>query len=253
LTPSLLEKIHPNAKAGYDEFAIFEIGKGHDLDNSDDGTGVPIEFEKLAFVDGAQSRAVAKKSGEAYFKSSYFLQALIDDLHIDYSVEAIEKADAPFDSKRSAVILERSTGHHIGIIGEYTLKTIKSLKLSTLTAGFELDLEMLLKHAKKNSNYEVLSKYPKISQDISLKVTNETTYQMIATVIGEEVKSINQQSQTQTTVLPLDIFKNDTGDTHIAFRLIFNSLQRTLTTDEVSGYLHRVEAQLKSKLKAVRI
>ena len=76
---------------------------------------------------------------------------------------------------------------------------------------------------------------------------------MIAAVIDEEVKSINQQSQTQTTVLPLDIFKNDTGDTHIAFRLIFNSLQRTLTTDEVSEYLHQLEAQLKFKVKAIRI
>ena len=253
LTPSLLEKIHPNAKAGYDEFAIFEIGKGHDLDNSDDGTGVPIEFEKLAFVYSAQLKAVPKKSGEAYFKASYFLKALLDDLHIDYSIEAIKNAEAPFDPKRSAAILEKITGHNIGIIGEYTLKTIKGLKLSQITAGFELDLEMLIKHAKKNSNYEVLSKYPKISQDISLKVTSETTYQMIAAVIDEEVKSINQQSQTQTTVLPLDIFKNDTGDTHIAFRLIFNSLKRTLTTDEVSGFLHQIEAQLKSKLKAVRI
>jgi phenylalanyl-tRNA synthetase beta chain len=253
LTPSLLEKIHPNAKAGYDEFAIFEIGKGHDLDNSDDGAGVPIEFEKLAFVYSAQLKAVPKNSGEAYFKTSYFLKALLDDLHIDYSIEATNVAEAPFDSKRSAVILEKTTGHHIGLIGEYTLKTIKGLKLSKLTAGFELDLEMLLKHAQKNSNYEVLSKYPKISQDISLKVTNETTYQMIAAVIQEEVKSINQQSQTQTTILPLDIFKNESGDMHIAFRLIFNSLQRTLTTDEVSEYLHQVEAQLKSKLKAVRI
>ena len=72
-----------------------------------------------------------------------FLKALLDDLHRDYSIEAIKNADAPFDSKRSAAILEKTTGHNIGIIGEYTLKTIKGLKLSKLTAGFELDLEML--------------------------------------------------------------------------------------------------------------
>ncbi len=29
LAPSLLEKVHPNIKAGYDEFALFELGKAH--------------------------------------------------------------------------------------------------------------------------------------------------------------------------------------------------------------------------------
>lgn len=29
LTPSLLDKVHANIRAGYDEFALFEIGKSH--------------------------------------------------------------------------------------------------------------------------------------------------------------------------------------------------------------------------------
>jgi phenylalanyl-tRNA synthetase beta chain len=35
LTPNLLDKIHPNIKAGYDEFALFELGKSH-LKNDND-------------------------------------------------------------------------------------------------------------------------------------------------------------------------------------------------------------------------
>jgi len=253
LTPSLLEKIHSNAKAGYDEFAIFELGKGHSLENSDDGSGVPVEFEKLAFVYSAQTKAVSKNSGEAYFKASYFLQALLTNLRINYALEAVKNTEAPFDPKRSATILEKKTGQVIGTIGEYTLKTLKGLKLSKLTAGFELDLQVLLKHAQQNVNYEVLSKYPKISQDISLKVTGATTYQMIASVIDETVASINQDTKTQTTVQPLDIFMNEEGEKHTTFRLIFSSLQRTLTTEEVSGFLDRIDEQLTKKLGAIRI
>ncbi|HEY5152630.1 MAG TPA: phenylalanine--tRNA ligase subunit beta, partial [Candidatus Saccharimonadales bacterium] len=41
LIPSLLEKVHPNIKAGYDEFALFELGKTHSTDHGTDDDGLP--------------------------------------------------------------------------------------------------------------------------------------------------------------------------------------------------------------------
>lgn len=42
--PSLLDKVHANIKAGYDEFALFELSKMHNLDHIDDDAGLPARW-----------------------------------------------------------------------------------------------------------------------------------------------------------------------------------------------------------------
>ena len=253
LTPSLLEKVHSNAKAGFNEFAIFEIGKSHSTDYIDDGNGVPEEFQKLAFVYSAQSKVVPKGSGEAYFKSVYFLSSLMGSLHIEFELVPLASSVPPFDDNRSADIRIKGDGKIIGQIGEYNAKTIKHLKLSKYTSGFEIDLEMLLSHAKSSAKYSPLSKYPKITQDISLKIDNSVSYLKLRNSIRSVIDEINKATLTQTTVEPIDIYVNESNEKHVAFRLTFISHDRTLKTEEVSGYLDQVARELKSVLGAIRI
>ncbi|HSX34925.1 MAG TPA: phenylalanine--tRNA ligase subunit beta, partial [Candidatus Saccharimonadales bacterium] len=49
LTPSLLTMVHPNQKAGYDEFALFELGLAHNTNDYDED-GLPREINSLSFV-----------------------------------------------------------------------------------------------------------------------------------------------------------------------------------------------------------
>ena len=48
LMPSLLEKIHPNIKAGYDRFALFELGKAHTLGEFEANT-IPAYAPRLKY------------------------------------------------------------------------------------------------------------------------------------------------------------------------------------------------------------
>ncbi len=75
LTSSLLEKVHPNIKAGYDEFALFEIGKAHCAAQNFDADGLPQEFDALALIVTASGKA--KKTGAAYYGARKYLTNLV--------------------------------------------------------------------------------------------------------------------------------------------------------------------------------
>jgi phenylalanyl-tRNA synthetase beta chain len=67
LTPSLLEKVHPNIKAGFAEFALFEIGKGHNkLHRTDGEEKVPAEFQMLALTVASGQKS-AKQNGAPFY------------------------------------------------------------------------------------------------------------------------------------------------------------------------------------------
>ncbi|QQS19253.1 hypothetical protein IPL68_08075 [Candidatus Saccharibacteria bacterium] len=57
--PSLLDKVHGNIKAGHDEFALFELGKGHDKNLSDD-EGLPKELEYVELVYAAKNHMLVQ-------------------------------------------------------------------------------------------------------------------------------------------------------------------------------------------------
>lgn len=117
LTPSLLEKIHFNSKAGHNEFALFEIGKGHvvgEMSASEPET--PAELERLAFVFAANAKVEGSYSGAAYYQARAYLDYILVQLNLTDSVTIVpldptaydgytQTKIAYYDSSRAATIL----------------------------------------------------------------------------------------------------------------------------------------------------
>jgi phenylalanyl-tRNA synthetase beta chain len=106
LIPSLLEKIHPNVKAGYDRFALFEIGKGHDKDHLNDEK-LPEEFELLSLVYSASAKA--KPAGTAFYEAKAFLMQLASQLGLELTFKPVEELPkAPlaqvYEPRRAAMV-----------------------------------------------------------------------------------------------------------------------------------------------------
>src|SRR6266498_897527 len=78
LTPSLLDLVHANIKAGYGEFALFEMNNVHckiELDEE----GLPREFARVALVFAAEAKtAPLKYAGAAYYQARKYLMALLE-------------------------------------------------------------------------------------------------------------------------------------------------------------------------------
>lgn len=256
--PSLLDKIYPNIRAGYDQFALFELGKGHNKKQPTDGVEkVPTEFNMLALAVTDSGKSANKNSGAAFFQAKAILDFLAAKLGITLKYEAILEEQnypvaKPYDYKRSAKVSVAETGHALGMVGEFNREVIRNLKLPQFTAGFEIGISELLTSLPKVLAYEPLPRFPKVEQDISLRVPASVNYGELYEFI---VKKLNElkPADTQTSLEPIDFYQNEKAHKHLAFRLAITSFERTLTAQEVNKLLDTIASQAKTKLKAERI
>ncbi len=260
LTPSLLEKVHPNVKAGYDEFAIFEIGKAHVQGETDaDEPDLPKEVNVLSFVHIA-ARDNHASAGAPYFKAKKYLDMLLEksgtasvvqfepldgaDL---YSNPWLEQMTAPFEPRRSAVL--RSSDNLVwGVVGEYKATVKRYLKLPVSTAGFEIDSH-LLTHSSGKTGYVPIPRFPKVQQDISLRVTKETNYGQAYKFLQD---NLEMPAHTTFKLEPLDIYEKE-DNKHMTFRLSITSYERTLTDQEINKLLDDVSSKAAENIGAKRI
>ncbi len=259
LLPSLLTKVHPNIKAGFDNFALFEINKSHDKSNVHED-GLPIEEERVALVWSAADKAVDKKAGAAYYQARHYAEYLLNKLGLPVEFKPITKvpqndttkqALAPFDHERSAYVT--SDGKLLGFVGEFKTSVKKNLKLPDNTAGFELDISMLLEYHKP-VNYRQLSRFPSTEQDISLKVGNQVTYHQLSEVVEAVLLKAEKEHGYISSLLPLDIYEAEGAKTkHTTYRIVLTHFERTLTTSEVNKLLDEIAATAKAKLAAERL
>lgn len=260
LTPSLLEKVHPNIKAGYSEFALFELGKKHQQ-GFEDQDSLPNESDVLAFVFATNGKSRTTPSAAPYYQAKKYLTSILDSLGYqarcssikDYNQDNLATPEwlKPYDSIRSSVVLIDDEA--IGVVGEYKASVRKQLKLPSVCAGFELGL-YYLKKRKETLDYIPLPRFPKVTQDITLKVPASLAYQAILDVIWSEFHKI-QPKNTLPSLNPRDIFQRDEDKDHkqITFRLEIASYDRTLTDPEVNKLLDAIAAAAKTKYDAERV
>lgn len=264
LLPSLLDKVHMNIKAGHDEFALYEFGKSHNTKEYDHD-GLPREVYSLACVYAAKK----PQDGAPYYHALRIVRELLEKAGIhSLALEPLEKADlydnpwlqqmvAPFDAKRTAVLraVDNSLGETKnliwGVVGEFTSAVSKSFKLPEYCAAFELDPSMFV--FSRPDTYVPLSRFPYVTQDISLRVPATTHYR----TVYETVQAVLVESTTpdrMLTLTPLDIYQAEHSDTKtFTFRLTVADYERTLTDQVVSGYIDRIARVATEKLGAEKI
>lgn len=267
LLPSLLEKIHPNIKAGYDEFALFELGKAHVQGEPDPyEPEVPKEVNALAWVYASKTNHV----GAAYYRARWQLMRLLKTFQAETVIrlEPLETADlynnpwlvqmaAPFEPGRSAVLRDVFTDTNTtglwGVVGEFKASVRRSLKLPTYAAGFELD-PLLLGLGTPSGRYVPLSRFPKVTQDITLKALTDLPYQTLYDFLNEGLRKL-QLPETLLSLEPIDIYQRDDDAKHkqITLRLTVTSYERTLTDPEVARLLDGLAAAAHDKFQAERV
>lgn len=263
LTPSLLDKIHANIKAGYDQFGLFEIGKAHTQKHTDTESGLPLELDRVACVFAANQKAQTRYGGAAYYQARTYLMNLFAELGLATAVNILPLQPASYDEvataniayyepTRSATIMIGDTV--LGEIGEYKSLVRKFLKLPEFCAGFELDLRVLLASCAKHKQYVPQPRFPKVSQDICLRVSADLSYQELYRNIWQELAKI-QPPNTLPTLEPVDIYQraDDTDHKQITFRLSLASYEKTLTDSEVTQLLTNVATVAHDHYGAERI
>ena len=239
LMPSLLSKVNQNIRAGFSEFAIFEMNKITEKTLGLNEENVPFEQKKLAFV-------YTKNKGEnAFFEAKNYAEFLFKKLGLKVEFVKFDLSKSllstEFEPKRSALIqVSNSEGEKIlGVIGEFKKKIQKALKLPESTAGFELDLGILLENTGRTSvKIKDFSKFQSVERDISINIDESRQFAEIFDIfkdISSEFKGVEIET------LPIDIFNNGDGTKNISIRFKITPFEKTLNGDEIRDIMQKIE------------
>jgi phenylalanyl-tRNA synthetase beta chain len=256
LTPSLLDKVHANIKAGYDEFALFEIGVSHNK-NLLQPDRLPSERAALAFLVVANDKAAKQYVGEPFYFAKTYLNYLADKLSQQFSYLPMDSLSStaddqtirPFEDKRSAWVVD-SQNQIVGIVGEYKQNVCQNFKLPPFIAGFELNID-LLDAQDGSSGYKEKPKYPKVEQDISLRVSSEIDFRAINEHFQSEL-SKNQPKDCLVEHKLIDIYQTEETKTY-TFRVNLASYEKTLSSKQVNSLLDKLAQALDKQLGAKRV
>ncbi len=255
LAPSLLSKVHPNHKAGFDRFAMFELGKAHQAGQLD-SEGLPLEAERLALVVSAEAKSAKGYQGEAFYQARSWLNYLLGALNCDselLSLRPLEQADLTqetlwgaaartYRSGRSALIEVNSKV--LGVIGEFSASSTKALKLPPFCSGFELNLAFLSELSVTSSRqYQELPRYPKVIQDLTLPGSSKS-FSELSNQLKLELKSLMPKDVIYA-LSAIDAYQpaNDGGNVSWTFRLSAQSSVRTLTDREITDIVEKLKSK----------
>lgn len=232
LQPSLLNLIHANIKAGFDEFALYEINR---LQQKSDGLTedkVPVEHQNLGLV-------VAKNQSNdtAYYLAKKYLDFVLKRFGLLAEFQPLGESNAinaPFEPKRSArIVVMRQV---VGVIGEYKNSVRKNFKLPRFAAGFEIDLLKLFELLQKVPSVKNISlaKFPSVERAICFESKPDLIFAELEAALQ---KAIEQQKYS-IKHRPIDIFMDDKKTfKRTTFELSISDPTKTLTSDEANAVI----------------
>ncbi|HEY5549951.1 MAG TPA: phenylalanine--tRNA ligase subunit beta [Candidatus Saccharimonadales bacterium] len=261
LTPSLLEKVHPNIKARFSSFALFEIGAAH-IRGVDNSEKLPAELLRLGLVLVSVDKT--KELGAPFYRAKYYIDNLLNKLSIDdiqyQPLDEVKKltkewqvASEAYEPRRTAVVYAGRNA--LGIVGEPSAELKLALKLSADSSMAELDIALLQSIAAARINYRPLNRFPSLDQDLCLRSSTQFSYAALTDFLGTQLDKAAKEHGYSVTIEPLDIFQRAKGKglKQTTWRLTLWHPQRTLTTPEVNQILDEISARAETELGAERV
>lgn len=250
ITPSLLDKVRVNSKAGYDEFALFEIGKAHSKSAISEADGLPVELARVALTYAAK----VTQSGAPYYRAKAMVEYLAASLGLEVVFKSLPAdvtliVSAPFEPRRSARVIDIKSGQSLGIVGEYKQSVVRNFKLPSYSAGFEL-LPEAIEFARRHvaNTYRPLSRYPSTERDICFQVDQVVTHAQVV----DAAKLALREVELETAITTVDIYQPEVGETkNITLRIRLAANDRTLTSEEVAVIISKLTDEVVTATSAM--
>ena len=246
--PSLLDKVYTNIKSGHNEFALFEIGKGHLKSKGLNKEGLPIENNYIDLVYSSKK----DKPGAPFYVAKKIIDNLGKDLSVKFEFEKIvnqidKQILAPFDIDRSSLI-RIDNGDIVGLVGELKQSVIKNFKLPQYISAASIDIDILQKNMSKNigDSYHPLSKFPSTRRDISIEIDSAISYKDVLNVVKN---SLQKQDDEFISIRLVDIYRaKDSSFKTITLNISMTNYNRTLTATDASRIIENINKAVSVKL-----
>ena len=230
ITPSLLEKVRENQKAGFADFSLYEMNQ--------------VTRKSLGLISDQTPKMqhhLAVVSTADYYYSKQILENLADKLGLNFEIQAFTDGEDSgyFEPKRAAKIF--LSGTQIGCLGELKNSVKTALKLKEVSS-LELDLESLLGQKAADKRIKEFSRFPAVNRDLTVKISEEKPFALVENAIFEVLKS---QPSLVFHLTATSIYQAEGADTkNLSFHLNFASTEKTLLSEEISAIMNSINQSL---------
>jgi len=245
LIPGLLKTMKTNVYNKSLDLKLFEIGTVFHLRKEEK---LPQEKKMLsALVTGlryGESWSFSQEEVDFYdMKGS--LENLFTGLEI-MEVNLLSTGDIPYLHPGKTVILEIGDTK-IGAFGEVRPDVLEGYNLSKAAYIFEIDFDLLVKHTFGNKKIKPISKYPPVYRDIALILDDDFECKKV----HDAILDLNDKLIEDVQVF--DVFRGEPiaqGKKSLAYRIKYQSYERTLTDEEVNRAHRKVVSDLEDRVGA---
>lgn len=229
ITPSLMDKMYENIRAGHKEFTLYEFNQ--------------VTRKSLGLTDERvpeMQNHLAVLSTEDFYFAKMMLMELGRKLKIDFRLEENTLEELPyFEKVRSAKVT--LAGETVGVVGEIKARVLKKFKIKK-AAGLELNLDKIVKMKRAVALKLKISKFPYVERDLTVKVKDEFKYGLLEAKI---TKVFEMMDKIIFEVVPVSIYQGeDKTSKNVSFHLSFANTKKTLEAEEISAIMNRIEQKM---------
>lgn len=243
LLPGLIESIATNAKRQVEEVKYFETGRtflnqGHQKR--------PLEKTKLAAGSMGAGQDIWDQDAPDFYYLKGALEELFESLDLSSDIEFVRGEEVFTHPGRTADIMYKN--EKIGVLGELKPEVIDNYDLKDRTAVTEIDLTNIFADVEIGDYlFEMLPKYPAVDRDLAIMISEDVPVMEVLNLINNTDDEILKETEL------FDIYQGEQipeGQKSIAFKLLFQAPDRTLTDQEVNEVVNKIVENLESEYEA---
>ncbi|HVM33036.1 MAG TPA: phenylalanine--tRNA ligase subunit beta [bacterium] len=245
LLPSLLLNVQSNLAHQQDGVALYELNKVF-------APGSPRVLEKrqAAAVWAGQNAEPGWQSPSRavdFFDLKGLTEDLLGSFRLAHWTFEFQGLSAPYHPAQSFQVLD-GQGRRLAKGGAIHPKVLKAYDLPGACFALELDLESLSQSPLRSLDYNPLPKFPAAWRDVALVVPDGVTS-------GQILQAIESQGGAELKKAWLfDLYRGPhvaPGHRSLAYRLLFQNPERTMTDEEVAGKVSKIVEDLKTRYSIV--
>ena len=238
---SFLDVVSRNERIGERSIAIFETASLYRRKTK----GLPPLEEKSLGILVAGEQERGWKDAKRPF-NFYDLKGILESWLGFLGIPSYSFESEKFSALAPGALL--SVGREtVGFLGEVTPHLAGQWDLRSKAFFAEISLEKLVRHLPREKKFKELPRYPSMERDLSLVVEEAVS----AREMVKEIESLGKGFVRGVKLF--DLFRGGRvpeGRKNLAFRVTYQSLERTLVSEEIQTLHEEIAARLTQKFQA---
>ena len=230
----LLPVVSYNVNRHQNMIRLFEIGRVFNRSKEE----LPEQPTRIAIVlsglRAPQNWTVGEEAVDFYDLKGV-LEGFFNEIHLDNIRFILYSESSLYQKHHAAEIFYGNI--KVGSCGLFSKETCKRFGINQAVYGAELDYDVIEKSLNRELKYQTIPRFPYIEKDVAFVVDK--------TMTAEEVMSLIRKygGRLLTDIEVFDVYEGEkiaSGKKSIAFRLRFQSLERTLKDSEVEQVFRKI-------------